>query len=548
MRIALAQQNPTVGALDRNAEAFLRLAVEAKAQGAELIVSPELVLTGYPPLDLLERRAFVEAAERALIQVRDALPEGLVAVVGNIRRRPADAAGKRLANAAIVLSRGQELGAAEKALLPVYDVFDEARYFEPAARQSLRPLPLLGRRLGITICEDLWNDAELFPERPYPFDPVSELCQAGADLIVNLSSSPWSLKKQAVRQRLVAHAARKHGVPVLMCNQVGGNDGLLFDGASLAYGPGGRCLAVGPSFHEALLLVDTDRAEVAALPAADPVAELVAALTLGIRDFFGKCGVKKAVIGLSGGIDSAVVAALAVRALGAHNVTGLSLPARYSSEGSISDARELAHNLGVHFEIIPIEPMFTAFLAGLAPAFVGKAPDVTEENLQSRLRGVTVMAYSNKHGGMVLTTGNKSECAMGYATLYGDTTGGLAPIADLYKHQVYAIARWLNAERPTIPVASIEKAPSAELRPNQKDEDSLPPYPILDRVLELILEERLSVEETAAATGQTPSFVREIAKKLAQNEFKRRQYAPTLRVSERAWTGRAFPIAQRFEE
>lgn len=547
MRIALAQQNPTVGALDRNAEAFLRLAAEAKAQGAALIVSPELVLTGYPPLDLLERRAFVDAAERSLVSVRDALPEGIVAVVGNIRRRPASAVGKRLANAAVVLSRGKELGSAEKALLPVYDVFDEARYFEPAERQSLRPLPVLGRRLGITICEDLWNDAELFPERPYPVDPVAELRQAGADLILNLASSPWSLKKQAVRRRLVSHAAKKHGVPVLMCNQVGGNDGLLFDGASLAYAPGGP-LAMGPSFSEALLIVDTEASLMAPLPAADPVAELVSALTLGIRDFFGKCGVKKAVIGLSGGIDSAVVAALAVRALGKDNVTGLSLPARYSSEGSISDARELAQNLGIHFEIIPIEPMFTAFLAGLAPAFAGKGPDVTEENLQSRLRGVTVMAYSNKHGGMVLTTGNKSECAMGYATLYGDTTGGLAPIADLYKHQVYAVARWLNAERPTIPLASIEKAPSAELRPNQKDEDSLPPYPVLDQVLELILEERLSVEETAARTAQTPAFVREIAKKLAQNEFKRRQYAPTLRVSERAWTGRAFPIAQRFEE
>jgi len=547
VRIALAQQNPTVGALDRNTEVFLRLAAEAKAQGAELIVSPELLLTGYPPLDLLERRAFVDAAERSLVSVRDALPEGIVAVVGNIRRRPASAVGKRLANAAVVLSRGQELGSVEKALLPVYDVFDEARYFEPAERQSLRPLPVLGRKLGITICEDLWNDAELFPERPYPFDPVTELRQAGADLILNLSSSPWSLKKQDVRRRLVSHAAKKHGVPVLMCNQVGGNDGLLFDGASLAYAPGG-CLAMGPSFSEALLIVDTEASALAPLAAADPVAELVSALTLGIRDFFGKCGVKKAVIGLSGGIDSAVVAALAVRALGKENVTGLSLPARYSSEGSISDARELAQNLGIHFEIIPIEPMFTAFLAGLAPAFAGKAPDVTEENLQSRLRGVTVMAYSNKHGGMVLTTGNKSECAMGYATLYGDTTGGLAPIADLYKHQVYAVARWLNAERPTIPLASIEKAPSAELRPNQKDEDSLPPYPVLDQVLELILEERLSVEETAARTAQTPAFVREIAKKLAQNEFKRRQYAPTLRVSERAWTGRAFPIAQRFEE
>ncbi|MFO0725480.1 MAG: NAD+ synthase [Myxococcota bacterium] len=548
MRVALAQQNPTVGALEANTTRLLELAEQATRGGADLIVSSELALTGYPPLDLLGRSAFLSAAEAALARLTAELPAGIIAVVGTVLRRAPGTGGKPFANAAVVLERGQRLAVVEKALLPVYDVFDEARYFEPATPASIAPLNIRGKKVGITICEDLWNDAQLFPERPYAFDPVERLAEQGAELVLNLSASPWSLKKQAFRRRLVRHAAQRHRVLVAMANQIGGNDGLLFDGASIAYAAGGALIAEGRSFAEDLVFFDTERSPEIAEPKREPIADLVEALSLGIRDFFGKCGAKKAVLGLSGGIDSAVVASLAVRALGAENVTGLAMPSRYSSEGSVLDAQALAHNLGVRLVTIPIEPMFEAFVETLAPAFAGKAPDVTEENLQSRLRGVTVMAYSNKHGGMVLTTGNKSECAMGYATLYGDTAGALAPIADLYKHQVYAIARYLNQARPTVPLASIDKPPSAELRPGQKDEDSLPPYAVLDPILEGLLEDGLTVEATADQTGQPVALVREIARKVAQTEFKRRQYAPTLRVSERAWTGRVFPIAQRFSE
>jgi NAD+ synthetase len=550
VRLALAQENPTIGDLDGNRAALLAAAEAARADGARLLVTPELALTGYPPHDLLERPAFldaVEAAERALV---DALPEGLTIVLGTVRRRAGT--GQPLVNAAVVAERGRVLGVVAKSLLPVYDVFDEARYFHPGAADQPAVFMIDGLRVGVTVCEDLWNDAERWPARLYAHDPVERLARAGAELIVNLSSSPWQLGKTELREALLVHAARRHGVWMALANQVGGNDGLVFDGASCVVAPGGAVVARGPRFEAARLVADVGpgaRTDAIVEPAPVPEAQdLHDAIVLGIRDFFRKCGVSRAVLGLSGGIDSAVTAALAVEALGAANVTGLSMPSRYSSEGSRTDAAALAAALGVAMHTVEIEPMFEAFLGGLAPVFAGRAPDLTEENLQSRIRGTLVMAYANKFGAMALSTGNKSECAVGYATLYGDTNGGLSPLADLYKAQVYAVARWMNRDGERIPWASIDKPPSAELRPGQLDQDSLPPYPVLDEILRRLIELRQPIAAIVAETGFERAVVDDVARKLSGSEFKRKQLPPTIRVSGKAWLGRVHPIAQRFSE
>ncbi len=553
VRLALLQLDPTVGALEANAAAIRDAAVEAQRAGARLAVTPELALPGYPPLDLLLVSSFVPDVERTLERLAGELPGDLVVIVGTVARAPSGG----LWNAAAILRGGRVEAVFPKTLLPTYDVFDERRYFVPGDTPASAIFTLAdGARVGITICEDAWNDAELFARRRYAIDPVEALAGAGIDLLVNLSASPFARGKIARRREIFAHAARRHGVPTALCNAVGGDDGLIFDGASCAFDREGRMLAEGAAFEQGVILVDTGAPPVAPT-LRDALDDTRAALVLGVRDYFRKVGVKDAVLGLSGGIDSALVAALAVEALGTEHVTGLAMPSRYSSDHSVRDAMDLAARLGITCHLVPIAPMVDAYQGGLEEMLaIAPSPpgwkDLTEENLQSRVRGATLMAWSNRTGALVLTTGNKSECAVGYCTLYGDTCGGLAVIADLFKVEVYALSRHLNARARArglaepIPESSLEKPPSAELRPGQTDQDDLPPYEVLDRILEALVVRELGVEEAAAATGDSLDLVRSIARRMRVNEYKRQQYAKALRVSERAWVGRVYPIAQRY--
>jgi NAD+ synthase/NAD+ synthase (glutamine-hydrolysing) len=557
VRLALGQIDTTIGDFDGNLEKIERVWQQAEDAGADLLAVPELALCGYPPKDLLDRPAFQRSASLALKRLQ-ARARGTALVVGTFLPNPGPT-GKPFLNAAVLLRKGRPPVAASKTLLPTYDVFDEGRYFEPAPAPTL--VRFGGERIGLTICEDLWNDKDFWRvRRLYQADPGEELLRRGATLLVNVSASPFSEGKPRLRQRMLSRLARDGAVPVAYVNLVGGNDELVFDGGSLVVDRMGRSCAAAPLFEESLLLVDVVRdagGKSAVVPVArtkpdrrwdDPVAALHGALVLGIRDYARKCGFKTAVLGLSGGIDSALVAALAAEALGPENVTGIALPSRFSSRGSITDARQLAGNLGIRFETVPIEPLFSAAQSSLASLFRGLPEDVAEENVQSRIRGLILMAVSNKFGPLVLTTGNKSELAVGYCTLYGDMCGGLAPISDLPKMRVYALARHLNASaaRPLIPVASLEKPPSAELRPGQTDQDSLPPYPLLDRILESLVERNLSVAATARRAGASRKLVEEISRKIDRAEYKRAQAAPGLKVSRKAFgSGRRLPIAQR---
>lgn len=556
MRLALLQLDPTVGALADNAAAILEAARRAEADGAVLALTPELALPGYPPLDLLLVSSFVPDVERTLATLAAELPPALPVLVGTVAR----AGDGRLWNAAALLRGGVVEALFPKTLLPTYDVFDEQRYFVPATDPGAAVFRLAdGTRVGVTICEDAWNDPSFEPSRGgprYPVDPVSALVATGIDLLVNLSASPYAKGKIVRRRAVFSHAARKHAVPTALCNAVGGDDGLVFDGASCVFDAAGRLLGEAAAFATDTIVVDTKGAPREPAPR-DDVDDVRAALVLGVRDYFRKVGAKDAVLGLSGGIDSALVAALAVEALGSGHVTGLAMPSPYSSDHSVRDAMDLAARLGIPCHLVPISPMFAAYQGGL-DAMLGVAPsppgwkDLTEENLQSRIRGATVMAWSNRTGALVLTTGNKSECAVGYCTLYGDTCGGLAVIADLFKVEVYALSRHLNARavaegrRPPIPESTLEKPPSAELRPGQTDQDDLPPYDVLDRLLDALVVQELGVDAAAAATGEPRELVASIARRVRTNEYKRQQYAKALRVSERAWVGRVYPIAQRY--
>jgi NAD+ synthase (glutamine-hydrolysing) len=543
MKIALAQFNPTVGDFAGNSARILELAEKANQRGADLAVFSELCLCGYLPQDLLERPAFIEQNHRSLKDLAKKLP--LPSIVG-FAGRVNNGTGKSVANKAALICGGRIVFEQSKMLLPTYDVFDESRYFAPADRQSAYSV---GKEtLGITICEDAWNDKNFWVNRRYDRDPITEIIAQGTTLLLNISASPYTINKRALRFEMLRSIAVNHRRPIVYVNQVGGDDSLIFDGGSMALTAEGKVAAQALAFEEDLVIFDssTNSGEIHEQPH-EEIAYAFRALVTGTRDYVRKCNFRKAVIGLSGGIDSAVVACIAVEALGAENVLGVSMPGPYSSEGSKCDAKRLAENLGIQFLTIPITDVFAAYEKTLAAPFAGLPRDVTEENIQARIRGNYLMALSNKFGHMVLSTGNKSELAVGYCTLYGDMAGGLAVISDVPKLMVYELANWINGDRELIPRSTIDKPPSAELRPGQKDEDSLPPYDVLDRILKAYIEDLKSPQEIADHYGFDSKLVHEIALLVDRNEYKRKQSAPGLKITSRAFGfGRPFPIAQRY--
>ena len=542
MKVACAQINPTIGDFTGNCDKVLSFSEKARAAGCALAVFPELCLCGYPPMDLLEYDLFVEENLKALRRVQAGAPKGIGIVVGYVDRNTSRS-GKALQNAASLIADGSILHTQAKTLLPTYDVFDEARWFEPAQVRTV--VPFAGERLGIAICEDVWWQSEPAPGLRYPVDPVAELLDAGATLILCPSASPFHAGMPRIRLDLLSSIGKTSGVPVIYVNTVGANDSIVFDGQSMATSAEGKLIFLGAAFEEELAVVDTSapHSEVA-LPG-NAIDQIEGALVLGIRDYVRKCGFDRVHLGLSGGIDSALVAVLAVTALGPERVDVFGLPSRYSSEGSVTDARALSTNLGLTLKLLEIEDIFGSFLHTLDPVFAGRAPDIAEENLQARIRGTLLMAWSNKFGSLLLATGNKSELATGYCTLYGDMSGGLAVIGDLLKVQVYALARSINSRTRLIPESIIAKAPSAELRPDQKDQDSLPPYETLDAILEKYLVENESAEEIAAC-GFDAALVRSVVTMVEKAEYKRRQAPPVLKVSPKAFgTGRRIPIARK---
>jgi NAD+ synthase (glutamine-hydrolysing) len=543
MKIALAQFNPTVGDFAGNSARILSLAETARQRGADLAVFSELCLCGYLPQDLLERPSFIDRNHQELKELAAKLP--LPAIVG-YAGRVKNGTGKSIANKAALICSGRVVFEQSKMLLPTYDVFDESRYFQPAGKQFAYGFGK--EQLGITICEDVWNDKNFWAECRYDRDPVTELIGQGITVLLNISASPYTIDKRALRLEMLQSIAVNQHRPIVYVNQVGGDDSLIFDGASMALTAEGKVAAQALAFEEDLVLFDTvtGEGEIHKQPH-EEIAYAYRALITGTKDYVRKCGFKKVLVGLSGGIDSSVVASIAVDALGASNVLGVSMPGPYSSEGSKADAKALAHNLRIELITLPIGDVFGAYQKALAPAFGSQPVDVTEENIQARIRGNYLMAISNKFGSMVLSTGNKSELAVGYCTLYGDMAGGLAVISDVPKLMVYELARWINRERELIPVSSIDKVPSAELRPNQKDEDSLPPYDVLDRILKAYIEDLHSPREIADHYGFDLQLVRDIALLVDRTEYKRKQAAPGLKITSRAFGfGRPFPIAQQF--
>ncbi len=543
MKIALGQINPTVGDFAGNAAKIIEFSHRAQAAGASLILFPELSVCGYPPRDLVERPSFVarnrETAERIAAEVH-----GIAIICGLVTPAEADT-GKSVMNSAALLRDGNLAFLQSKMLLPTYDVFDEMRNFAPAREQTL--FPFYGKQMALTVCEDAWNDKRFWNKRLYTFDPVEALMHAGGNFLLNISASPFWLGKREIRRDMLATIARHYRVPVVMVNQVGGNDSLVFDGSSIVLNGEGTIIAQGKSFDEDLVFFDADSftGELHEQIAGEG-ASAYAALVLGTRDYVRKCGFRQVLVGLSGGIDSALTAVIAADAVGPENVIGVGMPGPYSSQGSIDDARSLAANLGIRFELLCITDIVGSFKQTLREVFAGKKEDVTEENLQSRARGMLLMALSNKFGALVLSTGNKSELAVGYCTLYGDMCGGLAVISDVPKTLVYRIAHYVNSRRAVIPQASLEKPPSAELRPNQKDSDSLPPYEILDPILEDYIEESHTAEQIAADRGFDLAVVKRVIRLVDFSEYKRQQAAPGLKISGKAFGyGRRFPIAAK---
>jgi NAD+ synthetase len=544
MKIALAQINTTVGDLAGNETKILAAYQHGVAAGAEIVVTPELATTGYPPRDLLLKKNFI--AQNLAMLNRLAAATGktalLVGYVGEAQVRP----GRSLANEVALLQNGKIITTRTKTLLPTYDVFDEDRYFEPALKNL--PVDFANGKIGLTVCEDIWNDEDFWPERRYQNNPPMELITAGAKILFNVSASPWSLGKEKVRHEMLSSMARKAKTPVVFCNSVGGNDELVFDGNSMVFNSAGQLVAQAKLFAEDFVVADTNSTLPIEFHPESDVEKVHDALVLGLRDYLQKCGFKSAVLGLSGGIDSAVVAALAAEALGKENVRGISLPSEFSSQHSLDDARNLAGNLGIQYDVIPIQTMFAATKQELKGVFAGRAEDTTEENIQARIRGVLLMAMSNKFGSLLLTTGNKSELGVGYCTLYGDMCGGLAVISDVPKTMVYQLAKWINREQEIIPDSTITKPPSAELRPDQCDQDSLPPYEILDAILDHYVVHARSVNEIVKL-GFEEAVVKKVIRLIDLSEYKRRQAAPGLKVTSKAFgVGRRFPVAQKYRE
>ena len=546
MKIALGQINPTVGDFSGNAAKIIEFALQARSAGAGLILFPELAVSGYPPRDLVERPSFV-ASSLATVEKIAGATQGIAVICGTVT--PAEAeSGKKVMNSAALLRDGRIEFIQSKMLLPTYDVFDEARNFAPAKSQQL--FSFCGNQMALTICEDAWNDKRFWNRRLYGVDPVEELVRAGGNFVLNISASPFWLGKREFRRDMLAAIARNQKVPVAMVNQVGGNDSLVFDGSSVVIAPDGHVIAQGKSFEEDLIYFDSQKLTGDMHPqVAGEEGSAYEALVLGTRDYVHKCGFQKAIIGLSGGIDSALTASIAADALGSENVIGVGMPGPYSSTGSIDDARELAGNLKIRFELLSINEIYEAARQTLSPVFSGMPEDVTEENIQSRARGLLLMALSNKFGALVLSTGNKSELAVGYCTLYGDMVGGLAVISDVPKTLVYRLSAYLNSKRTVIPEATIEKPPSAELRPDQKDSDSLPPYEVLDAILEDYVEESYSAEQIAQVHNFEVGPVRRVIRMVERSEYKRQQAAPGIKISAKAFGyGRRFPIAAKAEQ
>jgi NAD+ synthase (glutamine-hydrolysing) len=545
VKIALGQINPTVGDFSGNAAKIIDFSRRAKGNGAGLILFPELSVCGYPPRDLVERPSFVARNRETAEQIAAETP-GIAVICGLVT--PAESkTGKSAMNSAALLQDGRVAFLQSKMLLPTYDVFDEMRNFAPATSQEL--FSFCGNRMALTICEDAWNDKLFWPKRLYTVDPIETLIRAGGNFVLNISSSPFWIGKRELRRDMLAAIARHHKVPVALVNQVGGNDSLVFDGSSLVLNAEGQVIAQARSFEEDLIYFDSktltgDMHE----QVAGEEASVYAALVLGTRDYMRKCGFQKAIIGLSGGIDSALTAVIAADAVGLENVVGVGMPGPYSSPGSIEDARALATNLGIRFELLSINAAVEAYQQTLREVFAGRKEDVTEENIQSRARGTLLMALSNKFGAIVLSTGNKSELGVGYCTLYGDMVGGLAVISDVPKTLVYRLSHYVNSRRPVIPQATLEKPPSAELRPDQKDSDSLPPYEILDAVLEDYVEDAHSAERIAADRGFDIEVVKRVVRMVDRAEYKRQQAAPGIKISPKAFGyGRRFPIAAKSE-
>ncbi|MFZ0794949.1 MAG: NAD+ synthase [Candidatus Korobacteraceae bacterium] len=545
MRIALGQINTVVGDFSGNSAKIIEYSRRARGGGVELILFPELSVCGYPPRDLVERPWFVERNRQAVETI--ARETQGIAVICGLVTPAGSATGKSVLNSAALLRDGKIAFVQSKRLLPTYDVFDEMRNFAPADRQQLFAFD--GQQVALTICEDAWNDKHFWDRRLYGVDPVEDLIGAGGKFLLNISSSPFYLGKRELRHDMLAAIATNYRVPVAMVNQIGGNDSLVFDGSSFVLGPDGEVIAQAKSFEEDLICFDTETLS-GDVHARDEGLESSAysALVLGTRDYVRKCGFREVVLGLSGGIDSALTACIAVDALGRENVVGIGMPGPYSSRGSIDDAAELARNLGIRFELVSIGDIFDTYGKALDPVFAGRQPDVTEENIQARIRGSLMMAISNKFGCLVLTTGNKSELGVGYCTLYGDMCGGLAVISDVPKTLVYRLAHFVNAKAPVIPRSTLEKPPSAELRADQKDSDSLPPYAVLDAILQDYIEENKAPDAIAAARGYDPELVRKIACMVDKSEYKRQQAAPGLKISEKAFGfGRRYPIAAKVE-
>jgi NAD+ synthase (glutamine-hydrolysing) len=545
VKIALGQINPTVGDFSGNAAKHIEFSRRAQANGAGLILFPELSVCGYPPRDLVERPSFV-ARNRETAEQIAAATRGISVICGLVT--PAESeTGKSVMNSAALLQEGTIAFVQSKMLLPTYDVFDEMRNFAPARSQNL--FSFCGNQVALTICEDAWNDKLFWPKRLYTVDPIEALIRAGGNFVLNISSSPFWIGKRELRRAMLASIARHHKVPVAMVNQVGGNDSLMFDGSSIVLNPEGNIIAQGHSFEEDLIYFDskTLTGDLHSQIEGEE-ASVYAALVLGTRDYMRKCGFQKAIIGLSGGIDSALTAVIAVDAVGPENVIGVGMPGPYSSPGSIDDARALAENLGTRFELLPINATFEAYRQTLKNTFADRKEDVTEENIQSRARGTLLMALSNKFGAIVLSTGNKSELGVGYCTLYGDMVGGLAVISDVPKTLVYRLSHYANSRRPVIPESTLQKPPSAELRPGQKDSDSLPPYEVLDAVLEDYVEDAHSVERIASDRGFDIEVVRRVVRMVDRAEYKRQQAAPGIKISPKAFGyGRRFPIAAKSE-